>query len=176
MRFNVAQLLKEGVGARRSYAVEGKSGVIDALNRQRSVVGQANVLRTPAGILVHCHVTIEMEASCSRCLEPFTLKLSLQINEEFFPTADVHSGALLPPPDDAAAFTIDESHLLDLTEAVRQYALLAEPMKPVCTPNCLGLCPTCGRNRNLGPCSCPAEPADPRWAPLLKVAQRARAG
>ncbi len=175
MRFNVAQLLKEGVGARRSYQLEGQSGVIDGLNRQRPVVGQVGMLRTPNGILVRSQMTVTIQIVCSRCLETFDQELALEMDEEFFPTTDVNTGAAFPPPSDVAAFTIDDRHILDLTEAVRQYTLLAEPMKPICRPDCLGLCPTCGGNRNLGQCRCPAEALDPRWAALLDLPRRTKA-
>ena len=39
------------------------------------------------------------------------------------------------------------------------------PSVPLCRPDCLGLCPTCGADRNEEPCTC-AEPGDPRWAAL----------
>jgi len=45
----------------------------------------------------------------------------------------------LPPPDEAGCFTIDEHQVIDLTEAVRQYALMAVPMKPLCREDCAGL-------------------------------------
>lgn len=175
VRFNVAQLLREGVGARRSYTVEAESGFIDALNRQRPVVGRVDMLRTPSGILVRVRISIQIEAQCSRCLEYFHQELTLKIEEEFFPTTDIHSGAALPEPPDGATFLIEENHDLDLTEAVRQYTLLAEPMKPVCRPDCRGLCPSCGRNRNLEPCPCPAEPVDLRWAALTDLTRQAKA-
>ncbi|MBM3157836.1 MAG: DUF177 domain-containing protein, partial [Chloroflexi bacterium] len=64
---------------------------------------------------------------------------------------------------------INENHILDLSEAIRQYTIMALPMKPVCREDCAGLCPHCGRNLNLGPCKCPPAPPDARWAPLLAL-------
>jgi uncharacterized protein len=52
---------------------------------------------------------------------------------------------------------------------VRQYALLAIPMKPLCREGCAGLCPTCGRNLNQGPCDCPPQVLDPRLSGLRKL-------
>jgi uncharacterized protein len=43
---------------------------------------------------------------------------------------------------------------------------MAIPMKPLCREECLGLCPQCGKDRNLAPCGCGDEAADPRWAAL----------
>ena len=82
---------------------------------------------------------------------------------------DMVSGAPLPLPEEPDCFTIDEHNILDLTEAIRQYALLTVPMKPLCHQDCAGLCPTCGINLNQASCDCPPEPADPRWSELSKL-------
>ncbi len=40
--------------------------------------------------------------------------------------------------DDEPGFSIDESHELDLGEALRQWIVLAIPIKPSCGPDCPG--------------------------------------
>jgi uncharacterized protein len=62
-----------------------------------------------------------------------------------------------------------ETDKIDLSEDVRDYALLALPMKKLCSENCKGLCPKCGKNLNDGPCECRDEKIDPRWEPLQKL-------
>jgi uncharacterized protein len=47
-------------------------------------------------------------------------------------------------------------------------------MQPLCRPECRGLCPDCGSNLNLGPCSCPMKSAEPRWRALTELRQKAR--
>jgi uncharacterized protein len=37
---------------------------------------------------------------------------------------------------------------------------------PLCDEACLGLCPSCGANRNDDPCHCGSESRDPRWDAL----------
>ncbi len=56
--------------------------------------------------------------------------------------------------------------MLDLREVIRQGLWLAAPMEALCSPGCLGLCPRCGGNRNLGECRCEEAAVDPRWAAL----------
>jgi len=99
-------------------------------------------------------------------MTPFSCALSLDIEEEYSPATDVHTGASLPLPDEPGCFIIDEHHVLDLTEAIRQYAVLALPMKPLCRKDCAGLCPNCGHNLNRGSCDCLAHEIDPRWSKL----------
>ena len=168
MQINVSQLLREPVGAMRDCQIDGFADIGSQGNGCR-VQGEARLLRTQRSILASCRVSTEVELTCSRCLRPFHLPLTVKFEEEFLPTIDVISGAPLPSPEEPDAFTIDKHHILDLTEAVRQYALLATPMKPLCRQDCAGLCPTCGQNLNQGQCDCPVETMDPRWAELKQL-------
>jgi uncharacterized protein len=142
---------------------------INGDGKRQKVQGECNLLRTQRSILVKCALDTEVELTCSRCLRRFRQPLKLNFEEEFLPTIDAASGMPLPPPDDAGAFTIDENHILDLTEAVRQYALMAIPIKVLCREDCAGLCPTCGKNLNEGKCDCTAPDIDPRWSKLTEL-------
>ena len=163
MQINVSQQLKEAIGSVRNYEI---SEIADIAGNKSVVQGEVRLTRTDRGILAKGILQTEVEATCSRCLSLFGCPLALNIEEEYFPTVDVVSGASLPLPDEVGYFTIDEHHVPDLTEAVRQYALLAVPMKPLCREDCAGLCPNCGHNLNQGPCNCLPQEADPRWAKL----------
>ena len=168
MQINVAQLLQDPVGTTRDYKV---SEVVDITGdgNGRLVQGEVKLLRTPRSILVKSRLRTETELTCSRCLGPFSALLALKIEEGYLPTVDVVSGAPLPPPEEASSFTIDEHHVIDLTEAIRQYVLLAIPIKSLCREDCAGLCHNCGHNLNRGSCGCPAQEIDPRWAELVKL-------
>ena len=61
-----------------------------------------------------------------------------------------------PDPEDPDLFAF-EGHTLSLDDAVLGALLLEMPMRVQCKPDCLGLCPTCGVNRNTTPCSCQKE-------------------
>lgn len=159
MRFNVAQLLQQPIGETERYPILDSPG---------GGGGKVELMRTNRSILVTGHLEVSIRGQCVRCLEEFDQPLALDFQEEFFPVLDIATGQPLPPAEEPGAFTIDENHELDLGEAVRQYTLLAVPMKPVCRPDCRGLCPRCGANLNLGPCGCPPS-TDPRWAKLREI-------
>ena len=131
MQINVSQQLKASIGSIQSYEV---NEVIDiAGDGSGSLVqGEVKLTRTDRGILVKGELRTEVEVTCSRCLSPFSCPLTLNIEEEYFPTTDVVSGTSLPTPEEPSCFTIDEHHVLDLAEAIRQYKLLVIPMKPLC--------------------------------------------
>jgi uncharacterized protein len=171
MQINVAQLLKAPIGSIRDYEVRE---VIDVTGDGIGslVQGKVRLMRTDGSILVKGVLDTEVELTCSRCLSSFGCPLTLNIEEEYYPTIDVVTGASLPVPDEPGCFTIDERHVLDLTEAVRQYALLAIPIKPLCREDCAGLCPHCGCNLNLGACNCPPRGADPRLSELSKLKKK----
>ena len=166
MQINVSQLLKEPIGATRDYKV---SEIVDVTGDGRMVQGEVKLLRTHRGILVRGVLRTEVELTCSRCLSPFNFPVTLNIGEEYIPTVDVVSGVPLSSPEEPGSFIIDEHHVIDLTEAIRQYSLLAFPMKPLCREDCAGLCSNCGHNLNLGPCGCLQQEADPRWSELSKL-------
>lgn len=151
MLINVAQQLKGPIGSVRSYEVDGVVQTAEIGNIL--VRGKVELLRIHRGILVRGRFDAEVEVSCSRCLTPFKCPLILNIEEEFLPTIDINSGVRLEVQDEGF-FIIDERHILDLTEAVRQYILMAVPMKPLCREDCAGLCIECGQNLNLGTCGC----------------------
>jgi uncharacterized protein len=158
MQINVAQQLKSAIGTTRDYEVSETIDVTGDGNGSL-VQGKVSLIRTDRGILVKGKLEADVALSCSRCLNLFNCPITLNIEEEYFPTIDMASGASLPLPDEPGSFTISERHELDLAEAMRQSALLAIPMKPLCREDCAGLCSNCGHNLNQGPCSCPPQGA-----------------
>ena len=168
MQINVSQQLQGHVGSKRDYKVSDTID-INGNGQPSQVEGEVTLTRTNRSILVNGQLRTALEVACGRCLTHFTYPLALHIEEEYFPSTDMVSGAPLPPPDEPGSFTIDEHHTIDLTEALRQYALLAVPMKPLCTEDCAGLCPDCGQNLNRGNCNCRPDEIDPRWTVLKQA-------
>jgi len=166
MQINVSQQLRSSIGSRRSYEV---SEIINVAGGNSMFQGKVGLMRTDRGILVKGALCTEVEVTCSRCLSLFSCPLTLNIEEEYFPVVDVGSGTSLPLPDEPGGFTIDERHILDLTEAIRQYVLLAIPMKPVCREDCAGLCPSCGHNLNQGRCNCLTQGTESHSSELSKL-------
>lgn len=169
MRINVSQLLKSPIGTTRDYNKMNEVIDITGEGTDCRVYGDIRLLRTHRGIMAKATLAIETELTCGRCLTLYHQSLPLNVEEEYIPVADIISGAPLPPPEDPGSFIIDEHHILDLTEAIRQYTLLVTPMKPLCREDCAGLCPDCGQNLNQNPCDCLAQAIDPRWSNLSKL-------
>jgi uncharacterized protein len=169
MHFNVVQLLKGPTGARRQYRVTEEMRALDPeLSLTRPLTGVVTLMRTSQGILVSCELSTAVIGACRRCLEPNELDVELSFEEEFHPI--VHIGAVpfddVPEEERDEALSIDEHHNLDLSEVLRQRLWLGGATESLCRPDCLGLCPRCGGNRNFDECQCEEVTVDPRWAAL----------
>lgn len=168
-RFSVSQLLQEPTGATRQYALNDERLDVDQALTMQPVQGTVRMTRTPNGVLVDVDARGTVEMECGRCLETYPQPLELNFSEEYYQTVNVHTGAKLPAPDEDDAFLIDETHRLDLAEAMREYALLNLPGAPRCSDDCKGLCSQCGKNLNEGPCDCTPDVVDERLAALQKL-------
>ncbi len=168
MDMNVSQLLRDPIGSTRDFQID-ETIDITGDGKSHKIQGKCNLLRLQSSILVKCQLNTEVELTCNRCLSKFRQPLKIKFEEEFLPTIDILSGTPLPAPEESGVFIIDEQHILDLTEAARQYSLLAIPMKALCKKDCDGLCPTCGKNLNEGKCHCPKHNIDARWSKLAEL-------
>lgn len=168
MQYNVSQLLRGLVGETRHYQLHNDIAELDRdIRPLADLSGTVDLIRTNDSILVRSNLHSTVEMTCSRCLTEFAFPVRFQIEDEFHPTIDIMTGARLPQPQDVDEATlIDDHHILDLTEIVRQELTLALPMVPICRNNCRGLCPICGKNRNNESCDHIDEDVDPRFAKL----------
>jgi len=164
MQFNVSSLLKEPTGASREYQVDDDVRVDGKPQRLR---GRARFDRTTDGILVRASLTGTMEDVCSRCLRPVNASITISLEEEYIPTVDVTTGTRVDlQAGEEEAYRIDARHTLDLSEAASQYWSMAQPMAPVCSEDCAGLCPVCGGEIAGSDHPCTREQVDARWAKL----------
>ncbi|MCC7364151.1 MAG: DUF177 domain-containing protein [Dehalococcoidia bacterium] len=157
MLFNVSQLLREPVGSSRHPVLEPEAPV----HR-----GTVEMIRVPSGVLVRCDADVLIDTTCSRCLAPIATPEHIRFEEIFAQQLDPVTGQRLAEPDDPEAFRIDLNHMIDITEAVRQYTEMATEMQPLCREDCPGICSECGQDLSLGICACDRAPLDSRWAAL----------
>lgn len=189
MQFNVAQLLKEPIGAVRRHELQEEIVGLDPdLVFLGPLVGGVQLMRTHSGVLVTAHLSTAVQVTCNRCLVPIALPIRIRIEESYRPLTEVHTGRYIPPEAyegsaeelDDAALLIDEHHTLDISEVVRQAIWLAHPMYPSCNWPGPDECPNFVVYRQElaaasvssidGVESTPASAeVDPRWAALLAL-------
>ena len=106
------------------------------------------------GIYVHGRVNGTMRMRCARCLKEFDTPFDVAMDELY---------AREPGPEDD--YALQDDLTLDPEPMVRDAVVLEMPFSPLHSPDCQGLCPICGGDRNLGECPGHVE-SDPRWAAL----------
>ena len=108
------------------------------------------------GLRARGTVRAPWRGSCRRCLAPVEGQVEAVIDERF-----VHEER---DDDDELAYRYQGDEV-DLAPLVHDAVFLELPLAPLCRPDCQGLCPQCGADRNVAPCACRA-PSDPRWDTL----------
>ncbi len=128
---------------------------------------EANLLWTGKEIDARVRVQAEVTVPCGRCLEPGKLGLEVEFSEAFRPGREPAN----QDEDDTDDKIVNyfEGDSIDLAPSVVDNLILAMPMKPLCRPECRGICPKCGQDLNLGRCNCPVEIGDPRLAVLADL-------
>jgi len=120
------------------------------------VVADLTLASYPGGISVTGSVNAPWEGECRRCGGLVRGAVDARVRERYAPA----DGA--DRDEEAYPLSGDE---LDLEPLARDAVILELPLAPLCSEACLGLCPTCGANRNTEPCAC-APTVDPRWSAL----------
>ena len=95
---------------------------------------RAEVSRISNAVSVNLSLSGSTLLNCSRCLKEFNVALKK-----------------IPRLN----YQVDKSEpIIDLDQDIREEIILDYPIKPLCNPDCKGLCPKCGKNLNEGGCSC----------------------
>ncbi len=133
------------------------------------------------GFLLDGSMSPRLSSPCRRCLRPVDLALPTHFTLSLVPKSmamaregreDDRSGDQGPrgsfDPSVVDEETFD-SRIIDLEPLFREQFLLALPMDALCHEDCKGLCPSCGKDLNLGACGCARRAADPRWEKLRSI-------
>lgn len=137
----------------------------------------AIIERVVDGLLVRGTVTAPARIACARCLTERDDELRTDVVEMFSAPAGAEDD--VEPGYDIVEGTID------LDTLIRDALAVVTPTRPLCRPDCAGLCPVCGADRNfeepgsanhvqdglrpadgLAPCPGHPEEHDQRWAAL----------
>jgi len=160
VRFDVSSLTKARLGASLTLNVDTGPQSLNDLEVD-FLCGNIRATRVQDGLLVQGTVESQLRLECVRCLETFALPIALDLEETF------RLPGVTPKAD--TPYAVSASGWLDLTPLLREQGWLSIPMKPLCRPDCKGLCPQCGANRSLAPCTCESTRVDPRLEALREL-------
>lgn len=126
------------------------------------------------GILLSADVYAVAQGECIRCLDPLEIVIERKIQElyNYEPTNERGKKRKRTTEDlttqdlEVAEEFIMEGDILDLERPIRDAIVLSLPTNPVCSQDCLGLCPDCGGKWADLPEEHAHEVIDARWASL----------
>lgn len=123
-------------------------------------VAVSGTVRNTAGILeLELSARTTLDAVCDRCGKAF-------LQEKEIPYSCMLAEELQNEDNDEIVLLEDGE--VDVGDLARTAFILGMDTKTLCSEDCKGLCPRCGADLNLGPCSCKKE-VDPRLAVLAKL-------
>jgi uncharacterized protein len=127
------------------------------------------------GVLLSADVYAVAQGECIRCLDPVEIVIERKIQElyNYEPTNErgkkkrkISTEDLTSEDLDAADEFMMEGDILDLETPIRDAIVLSLPSNPLCSQDCLGLCPECGGKWAELPEDHAHEVIDARWASL----------
>lgn len=169
--YPAAGLLSDAHGAFRDLEVgpvEVDAG--EDISLAIPVTGHLHLGRTNSGLLVRAELDTALSTTCSRCLRPIEIPLELIVDEEVLPAIELATGASVDTSDEPEALRLTDHHELDLEPLIRDAIQLAEPIAPVCRPDCPGLCAVCGADLSEPGHVAHEAPIDPRLEVLRAFA------
>jgi uncharacterized protein len=167
LTYPLAGLLGQPPGTRQSFPIAGVTIPLDdGLRLTEPIEGILNVARTNRGVLLDAPLRTAIAGTCSRCLVDVEIPLGLRIAEEILPSIDIATGLPADRTAEPDVARLTGHHELELEPLVREAVSLAEPIAPLCRPDCPGLCLVCGERLGPGHAAHPGDDIDPRLAAL----------
>jgi len=174
MKLDLAEILSNA-GMRYRYDVDEPPIVDEDLECTQPVKGTITFTNTGSVLLMEGGVKTKVAVPCSRCMVDYEQPVETPISEQFplhltGPGPGGRKGMVTVEEDEnPAAAKLFEAHLLDLTELLRQSITIQVPLQPLHDELCKGLCLTCGKDLNEGPCACRPEAVNPAFAKLAEL-------
>ena len=132
-----------------------------------AVKGTVRLARTE--VFVNGQITTRAAVECDRCLKQVELPVETAFELEYVTGQAYESTAAAELTEDELSISVFDGETIDVDEIVKEQILLAVPTRMLCRPDCKGICPECGSDKNTGDCACATDEVDPRWAALKNL-------
>ena len=111
-------------------------------------------------------VFVPYRGECARCLDPVEAVLEFDFDRTIVTEGMVSDEVLEEKADE---YLVVNRGILEPDEAIIESIYLELPSRLLCSPDCRGLCPKCGKPLRHGDCGCPKKEIDPRLAVLAQL-------
>lgn len=132
-----------------------------------SVSGKVKLAR--AEIFVNGHIETRAQVECDRCLQRVELPVNTDFALQYITGSEYESSQAAELTEDEMSVSLFDGEVIDVDEIVKEQILLTVPTRMLCRPDCKGICPNCGIDKNTADCECATDEIDPRWAALKNL-------
>lgn len=144
-----------------SFEYEGESDMFPGITFDKPVSVVGYVSEKAGCMLLTLKASVSYDTECARCLKKLHRTHTFDLSKNV-----AVSGSLQDEDNDDYVIVEDRALLLD--DIVEELLFLELPSRDLCSEDCLGLCPKCGKDLNEGKCSCVTKEVDPRLAALSR--------
>ncbi|MGD0844017.1 MAG: DUF177 domain-containing protein [Geobacteraceae bacterium] len=116
-------------------------------------------------------VETRMALNCARCLAEFRINIDSTFTIFYMRAAELADDEDVELAEEDLITATYEGDEIDFTAEIAAQIILAIPLKPLCSEDCRGLCPTCGAELNVAECACVRNDVNFKFSPLkdLKI-------
>ena len=107
--------------------------------------------------------TLSYHGKCARCLAPVDGVFSLDFERTVTTEGMIDEERLEELEDE---YVVIDGHELSVDDTLCEELILSFPFRLLCSEDCEGLCPKCGKPRSEGDCGCPTREINPQFAAL----------
>ena len=122
-----------------------------------------------AGVTVTGNIETRAHVDCDRCLKQLEVPVKTDFDLEYITAGEYETRSAAELTEEVMSVSVFDGQTIDVDEIVKEQILLAVPTRMLCRPDCKGICPVCGSDRNTGDCECETKDVDPRWAALKNL-------
>lgn len=127
----------------------------------------AEFTKTRNQLILNAEINLNAKFECDRCSADYNSVIKSQYQMVY-----IFGNAPEDFEDSNIIYLNPEADRIDLSQEIKDYSVLAIPMKKLCKEDCKGLCRSCGKDLNEGDCGCADKEIDARWLPLQDLKKK----
>ncbi len=177
MKIRISNIPEEGIRFEFARKRQWLEGMLPADKRTDFSLQEVRVdclaRKIRETVCLEMDVEAEVEQECCRCLDAVVVPLRSQVKYTLAPVRERMAEEDPESIEEDLNFDYYREDEVEFDPIVLEQVLMLVPMKPLCTEDCRGLCPSCGTNLNKETCNCRKETGHPGLAALKNfVVQR----
>ena len=164
MIIDIDRLSPEGLEIERDFEFFNSELVEEEAVFLEPAHAEVTLRRTGDEILLKGRIKTKISLICCRCLSPFELPVDSHFDLVYLPEELEEEKEQLETEDLLKNFYYNRR--VNLRKIILEQVNLTFPARPLCSEDCPGICPVCGKNIKEEGCSCDLKKDDYRFKKL----------